>query len=293
METRDGSSIPARLAPQSLLLDAVAVNGGIWAVGERGHLLFTSDRCRTWRQVQVPTRAMLTGITFYDDRLGWAVGHDAVILRTADGGESWQKVYEAPDDFQPLLDVWFKDALHGFAIGAYGLCLRTRDGGLHWEAMRISEDEWHLHHMAQSKNGRLYIAAEAGQIYRSDDGGDTWITLPSPYNGSFFGVLPLEQDALIVYGLRGHVFGSEDAGDTWHPIPTDTVATLACGLLLSDGRILLAGLKGSVLIGREKNTFLATVPGLGRRGVWAVLQISPQEILCFGEGGAVRLDIDK
>ncbi len=52
-------------------------------------------------------------------------------------------------------------------------------------------------------------------VYRSDDGGETWAELPSPYEGSFFGVLPLDDDALLLFGLRGHLFRSEDAGETW------------------------------------------------------------------------------
>jgi photosystem II stability/assembly factor-like uncharacterized protein len=147
--------------------------------------------------------------------------------------------------------------------------------------------------MAQSPNGRLYIAAEAGRIYRSDDGGDTWITLESPYNGSFFGVLPLKEDRLIVFGLRGHVFGSNDGGDTWACISTGTIATLAHGIRLADGRILLAGLAGTLLVGREENPSFTAVRGPGRRGIWAVVQTSPQGILCFGEGGAVHVDLDR
>jgi len=286
-------SILAPLAPKSLLLDAAVVDGGIWAVGERGHVLFSSDNGLTWRQVQVPTRATLTGITFQGQRLGWAVGHQEVILRTTDGGQSWQKVHQAEDEGDALLDVWFENAQHGFAIGAYGLCLRTRDGGVSWQPVRVSDDDWHLEQMAQSSDGRLYIAAEAGQIYRSDDGGETWTTLPSPYNGSFFGVLPLENDDLIVYGLRGHVFRSPDAGNTWSPVSTGTVATLASGLLLSDGRILLAGLAGTLLVGPEENPSFTLVPGPGRRGIWAVVQVSQQSIICFGEGGATRVDLTK
>ncbi len=284
------SSILAPLAPKSLLLDAVVIDGGIWAVGERGHVLFSPDNALTWRQVPVPTRATLTGLAFHGNRFGWAVGHREVILRTTDGGQSWQKVHQ-DDEGDALLDVWFKDAENGFAIGAYGRCLRTRDGGTSWQAQRVSENDWHLHHLARSPSGRLYIAAEAGQIYRSDDDGETWQTLPSPYNGSFFGVLPLQDDALMVLGLRGHVFASADAGQSWSPVSTGTLATLAHGLVLSDGRILLAGLAGTLLVGRGQDPDFEPIPGPGRRGVWAVVQISPDGIVCFGEGGATRLNL--
>jgi len=289
-EGKDKSFL-APLASRSLLLDAVKVGKRICAVGERGHLLFSSDEGRTWTQVQTPTRATLTGVTFHDKNLGWAVGHDGVILRTRDGGNRWEKVRNAPDECRPLLDVWFRDDRHGFAIGAYGLCLRTNDGGTRWQEIRISEDDWHLNQMARSTDGRLYIAAEAGQVYRSDDEGATWITLPSPYDGSFFGLLALENNAMMVFGLRGHVFRSDDAGDHWRQVPTDTVATLADGIHLTDGRILLAGLAGTVLV--EQDNAFKPIPGPGRLGVWAVVENGKSGFICFGERGATRLALVK
>ena len=66
-----------------------------------------------------------------------------------------------------------------------------------FSSLEIMEgSDYHLNHIARSGTGRLYIAAEAGTIYRSDDDGQTWISLPSPYHGSFFGTLPLENDSL-------------------------------------------------------------------------------------------------
>ncbi|MCP4657928.1 MAG: hypothetical protein GY856_21175, partial [bacterium] len=77
-------SVPAPLAWRSLLLDGVAVGGLMVAVGERGHVLLSTDQGTKWHQAEVPTRATLTGVYFHDERNGWAVGHDAVILRTRD-----------------------------------------------------------------------------------------------------------------------------------------------------------------------------------------------------------------
>jgi photosystem II stability/assembly factor-like uncharacterized protein len=287
------SSVMAPLAPKSLLLDAVSKDGQIFAVGERGHVLISSDKGMNWRQVQVPTRETLTGVFFLDNRLGWAVGHDAVILRTRDGGEHWEKVYEAPEDDRPLFDVWFRDDRLGFAIGAYGLCLRTLDGGDRWEPVLVSEEEWHLYDMTRSANGHLYIAAESGQIYRSDDNGDSWVTLSSPYDGSFFGVMALEGNTVLIFGLRGHVFRSDDAGASWQRLVTDTAATLADGAKLADGRILLAGLAGTVLVGKAQDTRFETIPGPGRLGIWAVIETVEPGLICFGERGATRLALKK
>jgi len=47
--------------------------------------------------------------------------------------------------------------------------------------------DYHLNRIVGVGN-RLYIAAEGGQLYRSDDRGASWRVLPSPYEGSFFGL---------------------------------------------------------------------------------------------------------
>jgi photosystem II stability/assembly factor-like uncharacterized protein len=118
----------ARLATQSLLLDAAMAGTRMVVVGERGQILLSDDQGQNWRQARVPTRSNLTGV-FFDAKLGWAVGHDEVILRTEDGGETWTRQHFAPEKEQPLLDIWFSDADNGFAFGAYGTILASHDGG--------------------------------------------------------------------------------------------------------------------------------------------------------------------
>lgn len=280
-------SVIAPLAPRSLLLDAAVVGDRIVVVGERGHVLISTDDGASWRQVAVPTRAMLTAVAFADDRVGVAVGHDSVILRTEDAGDSWELVYSAPEDEAPFFDVWFADAAAGFAIGAYGSHYRTADAGRTWSFEPIGDTDWHLHQIARSETGRLYLAAEAGFVYRSDDDGTTWTELPSPYEGSFFGVLPLDGDTVLLFGLRGHLFRSEDAGKTWNVIDTSTVAMLTDGARLADGTIVIVGLGGTVLVSTDGGASFSYSQRPGRRGISAVAETGAGTLVLVGEFGVV------
>lgn len=288
------SSLLAPLASRSLLLDGTLVEGLAVVVGERGHVLLSEDQGRSWRQVVVPSRATLTGVHFHDRRLGWAVGHDATILRTRDGGESWERVYHDPEAESPLLDVWFRDADNGFAVGAYGLFLVTSDGGASWEPRVVSEyDDFHLHHLSRDDNGRLYIAAEAGTIYRSNDEGLTWASLPSPYEGSFFGTLPLGGDALLLFGLRGHLFRSEDAGESWQPIESGTEAMLTCGLRLRDGTVIVAGQEGTLLFSADGGHGFTLRARPDRQSLARVLETDDGALILIGEYGVTRIERDE
>ncbi len=282
----------AALAPHSLLLDTTQAGDRFVAVGERGHVLTApADDIGHWMQVTVPTRVMLTAVYFTDSQTGWTVGHDAVILRTRDGGNSWQTVHYAPEEERPLLDVWFQDRDNGFAIGAYGYFLRSSDGGDSWQSVYISDDDFHLNSVQRASNGKLYIAAEAGMAYRSDDDGFTWRTLESPYEGSFFGTLPLEGDSVLLFGLRGHLYRSDDAGETWRSIETGTEAMLTDARRLPDGRILVSGLAGTLLISHDGGDHFDLVQQANRLGISALIALDEQRIIAVGEGGIQTLAV--
>lgn len=283
----------APLASTSLLLAGCVAGDRLVVVGERGHILYSDDGGKTWTQARVQTIATLTGVYFHDKKQGWAVGHDAVILRTTDGGKNWSLVYSAPEEERPLLDVWFKDAENGFAVGAYGYFLTTRDGGQHWSDKMISEDDWHLNQVRLSDNGKLYIAGEAGTIYRSDDQGQTWISLPSPYEGSFFGTLPLEGDRVLVFGLQGHVFRSEDAGESWQSINVPVKVLFNGGTRLDDGRIVIGGMGGIVLISEDEGISFKIRQQPDRMSIVSVLPVDKNTVLLVGDQGVKRFSLSE
>ena len=285
----DGNALKARLAARSLLLDIAAADGHLVAVGERGHILFSDDRGATWTQADVPTTVTLTGVFLLDRNLGWAVGHDAVVLHTADGSRTWTLQRSAPEEERPLFDVYFSDAAHGFAIGAYGAFLATADGGATWTERRISEEDVHLHHIARAPSGALFIAAESGTLFRSDDGGASWRELPSPYEGSLFATVPLEGKALLLLGLRGHLFRSEDGGESWTALASGTEAMLTDGVVLGDGRVVVTGLAGVVLVSEDHGRTFAVHHQPARQGIVAVAPAGDGAIALAGEFGVRKL----
>ncbi len=283
-----GIQDPLPAAAHALLLDGARAGDRLIVVGDRGHILISDDEATSWRQVDTPTNALLTAIHMHDSLLGWVVGHDAVILRTDDGGESWQLVYQAPQEELPLLDIWFADERSGIAIGAYGHMLVTGDGGEAWSQHHVSEDDFHLNALAPTAQGRLYLAGEAGQIYRSDDHGLHWRPVPTPYHGSWFGAQVLGSDRIVVVGLRGHMFHSTDGGLTWSAIITNTTAGLTSIQSLPSGEWLVTGHEGVLLIGDESshNTTLTTLPD--RRSITGALALTDGDWLLMGEFGVRR-----
>lgn len=289
--TADASE-PSKLAHRALLLDVTRAGERLVAVGDRGHIIVSNDEGSTWSQCITPTRAMLTAVAFPDEQNGWAVGHDGVILRTADGGKSWTRQDKGDDLETVYLDVLFLDAQRGFVVGAYGKFLVTTDGGQTWTPRRIFEEDLHLNRITHDADGRLFIAGERGLVLVSTDQGVNWKRSPLPYEGSLFGIRPLSGGVLIAYGLRGHVFVSADSGATWQERETDAKVLLMACARLRDGVAVLAGQGGNFYISRDSGrSFHHWKPDDFGTSVADLTVLKDGSLLTVGEAGAVRVQI--
>jgi photosystem II stability/assembly factor-like uncharacterized protein len=266
-------AMQAPLASKSLMLDIIKINDKqLVAVGERGHILLSNDAI-TWRQANVPVRTTLTAVYFVDESHGWAVGHDATILYSQDGGENWVIQQFLPEKEKPLLDVTFKDSQQGIAIGAYGQLYRTNDGGQNWsfefhDEFLLPEDREYLEELKQEdeeayldeqssilahfnsifKDGRtLYMVGEVGLIAKSSDFAKKWLPFDEIYQGSFNDISRTQQGNLLVVGLRGNVFRSLKNGTPWKHIKTQTQALLNSIVLGDNGSIYVLGNNGVIL----------------------------------------------
>lgn len=289
------SSATTQRALRGLLVDVATAGDRLVAVGARGQILYSDDQGRNWQLADSPTQALLTAVFFADPQHGWAVGHDAQVLATVDGGTHWTLQRTAPEREAPLLDVWFANAVHGMAIGAYGELLTTDDGGLHWNeagARLDNPDQLHLNAIGATGDGTLFIVGEQGGLFRSRDQGLNWERLDSPYQGSFFGVLATQAPGtVLVYGLRGNVLRSSDSGDSWQPVtvegghgPLDS--GLAGGAMLADGALVIVGNGGTVLYSEDDGATFTSLIRPDRQALAAVAQAPGGNLWLVGQGGA-------
>jgi photosystem II stability/assembly factor-like uncharacterized protein len=274
-----------------LLLDAALAGRDVVAVGERGTILRSTDSGLNWERAELPagTSATLTGVAFApDSRRGWAVGHDALILGTDDGGHTWSKQWQGDNLESSFLDVCAIDERHVIAVGAYGLCLTTEDGGHTWAPRKLVDSDYHFNRITRGPTGTLYLAGEHGTLLRSTDQGLTWVHLDTPYDGSFYGILPLGPTTLLAHGLRGRVYRTADDGTTWQPAALPQPALIATTVKTKTGTVFLAG---------QARAWYASHDGGKQFTPWSVdcttaiaelLEAPDGAILAFGEAGVTR-----
>mgnify|MGYP003334971523 CR=1 FL=1 len=252
-------------------------------VGERGLILLSTDRGRSFEQVIAPTRRLLSDVLLRHDGIAIAVGHESTVLRSTDGGEKWQVVHHDPEQDLALFSI--SDAGNGnlVAVGAFGLVLVSSDDGLTWEQKLVSEDGPHLYSVRTHSDG-LVTVGEFGSIYSSRDQGQSWNPLPSPYEGTLFDIL-IMKDRWILMGLRGNLW--EGSASEWSQIRHGSEATLFGGAMLSDETIVVVGAEGVTLVrspesGEWKHRVIREDD---RRLLSAPLPLLDDSVLGLGEKG--------
>ncbi len=197
-----------------------------WAGGAGGVVFRTTNGGNTW----LPAGSV--GIDVYNifavDALTAFVASDAAsnarILRTTDGGATWQQVYQSTDPAAFIDVVHMFDASNGYAlgdpVGGRWVLLRTTDGGSTW-ALRDtllqagSEAGWN-NSMWWVGNQYGWFGTNNTRVYRTTNGGANWS--PGTTTGMLNSYSVAFADALL--GMAGGSAGgqtmkSTDGGATW------------------------------------------------------------------------------
>lgn len=302
-------------SPQrAALLSAALAGARIVAVGERGVIALSDDGGASWRQAPCPVSVTLTMVRFADERHGVAVGHGGSVLATDDGGASWtlrldgrraaqlvlaaattpearreaeRLVADGPD--KPFLDVQLWDAQRLLVVGAYGLALHSADGGRSWTSWsaRLPNPKALHWYVARRQGGVLLLAGEQGLLARSDDDGQTFRALASPYKGSWFTADLAADGGIVLAGLRGNVWRSADGGEAWQRVTAPDPASLTAMARGADGALLLASQSGRVLRLRSDTLQGLDLPPLPLPA--ALLPLRDGTLLAFGMTGATPL----
>ncbi|HDZ57458.1 MAG TPA: hypothetical protein ENI17_00930 [Pseudomonas xinjiangensis] len=241
-----------------------------WAVGHDSLILHTKDGGLNW-VIQYRDPALeeerdeeglgllerpLMDVWFRDAKTGFAVGAYGLMLRTDDGGATWE---------DRSSDIDNPDGFH------YNALTTVRDAG-------------------------LFLVGEMGTMYRSPDFGETWETLQElPYDGSWFGTSgTLQPNVVLAWGLRGNVFRSDNFGDSWEQVELMTPrngpleSTLSGGGLSKDGKLTVVGVGGVVATSEDAGRTFSVAIRPDRVALASAEVLDGGQLLLLGQNGAVK-----
>lgn len=240
----DGNQWQQMPVPTRSTLTTVSAQGNqVWAAGHDGVIVHSSDGGRTWeRQRANPWSADSQKITngspiidtlFVSESEGFAIGAYSLLLKTTDGGTTWNQIQ--------ISGGTAADSSDGMTASDSGV---FSDDDL---ALGMESDP-HLNAIVRTQSGALVVLGERGAAFRSMDDGASWSKIRLPYAGSMFGLVSLGEERLLAYGLRGNVYQTDDAGSSWQKIESNTETSLMGGFQDDSGTVVLVGGNGTVLL---------------------------------------------
>ena len=215
-----------------------------------------------WTPQTSGVTASLRGVSAVNDRVVWASGSGATVLRTTDGGATWTKLPVTTDrvDFRDI-DAIDERTAYVLSIGAgpTSRIYKTTDAGEHWELQLANQDPkvfldamsfWDATHgiaVSDTIDGHFVI-------FMTDDG-RTWTRLPAdrlppaqPDEGFFAAsgtnVAVKGQDHVWIgtgAAARARVLRSLDHGRTWAVAETPLLSGQKSGIYSIDFRDDLHG----------------------------------------------------
>lgn len=196
--------------------------------------------------------ARLRGVSAVNDRVAWASGSESSVLRTADGGATWQKLTVTTDELD-FRDIDAIDAQIAYVLsignGPASRIYKTTDGGATWTLQFRNEDPkaffdamsfWDADHgvvMGDSIDGQFCIMT-------TQNGGHVWQRVSAsalPVALENEGAFAASGSNIAVFGKtnawigtgaagRARVLRTDDRGRTWKIAETPLMAGPSAGI---------------------------------------------------------------
>jgi photosystem II stability/assembly factor-like uncharacterized protein len=187
---------------------------------------------------------LLQSVSAVDEKAVWAGGAGGTVLRTLDGGESWERRAIAGAEQLEFRGIHAISGNEAWALsagnGGQSRIYHTRDGGATWTLQFLNTDSTAFYDCItffDATHGVAYSDASQGRtvVVRTEDGGAHWMLLPvlavpAPLAGEG-GFASSNSCAISVDSRHGwiaasepgaRIFGTTDAGRTWTVVANNT-----------------------------------------------------------------------
>ena len=203
-----------------------------------------------WQPQTSGTTERLRGVSAVNGEVAWASGNNGTVIRTTDGGRTWQPLPVPGAESLDFRDIEaFSDGLTAFVLsigsGDRSRIYKTADGGKSWKLQFTNRDPKAFYDAIafwDRDNGLAVGDPVDGRftVLRTTDGGAAWTRLDAAMPPALEGDGAFAASGTILVasgrgdawfgsggGARARVFHTKDRGNTWTVADTPIVAGTA------------------------------------------------------------------
>ncbi len=129
-------------------------------------------------QIPYPQANTLKDVYMFDENNIIAVGNYATILKSFNGGESWEVLSNFDGMTSHFYAIFFIDSINGWIVSKDGI-LKTVDGGISWQNNTIISGSFSDVFFINENIG--WVTRPGGAVFKTFDGGINWNIVSNPY----------------------------------------------------------------------------------------------------------------
>jgi photosystem II stability/assembly factor-like uncharacterized protein len=203
--------------------------------GYNGTIHKTTDAGTTWEKQNSGTSLHLLSTFFLDENTGYTAGQamngcldadcgkGSILLKTIDGGETWNKTFFP--DYVSIQSLHFFNELRGLAIVFTPVIPNTRNyfiastsnGGASWEFINLPIKPTYDKFVV--RDNIVYVAGEGQRIFKSNDYGTNWKTVntPLPASLNIRNLYVVDENTVFIDGITA-IYKTTNGGTNWEKL---------------------------------------------------------------------------
>jgi photosystem II stability/assembly factor-like uncharacterized protein len=205
----------------------------VWAVGMEGTILHTEDGGATWEVVPSGYADNFNNVLFINRDTGFIAGNpaegDAFMIRTLDGGESWQRLGLPTAVTTTVNDIGYGCSANGdslilYAAGGLGHIWKSGGAGDSWTLLQggCRNGNFNACCIVDEQTGWFVGTPDAQYsetIMVTTDGGISFGEQTNPEQRKLNGVSFVDASHGVAAGLSYTLLYTENGGETWETRP--------------------------------------------------------------------------
>ncbi len=257
----------------------------VFICGDRGILWKLNAKTNYFRQVTGVSnddlgRKVVHEIDFTDPNHGYALANGGQIIKTTDGGSTWQRLQFPNFENSFLYTLAFANSSEGWIAGNGGEIWYTDDGSTSWQKISTSFTSANIPtvYFSPTKKQLGWLGTVDGKIFRTKNGGRSWHKILEQSNVQINDIYFYDDSLGWAVGSNGFIVHTANEGTQWFqqpsPVNTDLYAVhflnQKIGWAVGDDGVILHTTDGGATWSKGSVGIVIDGKGIPLYGVYAI-----------------------